>query len=322
MMNKLITAEEINTIKMVKELMIKLNLPALGEDAIRIIGKMEGLTFKSALSEVANGTDVEKKYENYIINVCSLVTGASLSKLSAMGHADIPMATLISLGKMCGAEFKEHLKKAIQGDGPSIYWIKKKFGKIAIDQAVGLAQQDTQQRVKNVDAATAGLVDPESEDYQNTDKKFVSVHYFGLKAALCFNATKKGDVNTIMLDAGDKLPENGGKKVNWKDAIHFQYTELELVSMLAVMLGERDTAEFKGHGPGNDKSFSIKRQKDVFFMSCLAKGVSPKAVPVPLLSAFSLTALIIRQLELNHPSLKNGGVVDLTRNLIKERAAA
>jgi hypothetical protein len=321
-MNKMITAEEINTIKLVRELMKKLKLPIPCEEAIKVIGKLEGLAFKSALAGIANQTDYERKHESYIHHVCSLVTGASLSKLSALGHADIPLATLISLGKVCGPEFRDHLKKATQGDGPSVYWIKKKFGKIPLAYETQTTEQVLTDRRGSINEPAKSEMEPEEEDYQNTDKKFVSVHYFGGKAALCFNAAKKGDLHTIMLDAGDRMPDNGGKKVNWKNAIHFQYTELELVSMLAVMLGEQDFAEFKGLGAGNDKSFSLKRQKDVFFMSCLAKSTAPKAVPVPLLSAFSLTALIIRQLELNHPSLKNGGVVDLTRNLIKERVAA
>lgn len=309
-----ITSEEINTIKLVHDLMKRLRLPQVGDEAIKVIGKIEGITFKKSLAEVANSTDADRKNESYIHHVCALITGASLSKLSALGHKDIPIATLISLGKSCGEEFREHLRKASNGDGASIYWVNKKFGK-----AQPIYEQ-SENNNKNELSPNVDVSNAESDGNQNPDKKFINIHFFGGKAAICFNASKKGDFNTITLDAGDRHEVSG--KVNWKDAIHFQYTEMELINLLAVLIGEQTEAEFKGHGAGKDKIFSIVRQKKSFFMKCSAKNVALKAIPVPVFSAFPLAALIIRQTELNHPSLINGAVVELTKNLSKDPIAA
>lgn len=318
-MHKKITVDEINNVTMVRTLMARLGMPNISDDALIVISKLEGPKFKAALARVNNDEDNEKIEDKYIKHVCSLITGASLSKLSALGHADIPLAALITIGKSCGMEFRDHMRKACDNDPISIHWIKRKLGKI---EPVSLPIKESVEEVVNQSATEREVVDAAPEEYQNEDKKFISVHYFGGSAAMCFNASKKGEMNTIMLDSGDRFDINGSKKVDWKNAIHFQYTEQELVLMLAVLLGTQTIAEFKGHGAGNDKTFTIKAQKDEFYMSCSAKGLKMKGVPIKKLSAFSLTALVIRQLELNHPSLRNGGVVELTRNLSGDRIAA
>lgn len=159
----------------------------------------------------------------------------------------------------------------------------------------------------------AVTVPPEAEKRER-----LSVHVYGGKAALCFEADEtRGNpargipgVPTVALDAA---PAVGEREYDWKNRkIRIQMTRLELPQVLAVLIGASPGCEFKNHGPENNKGFSIENQGDKFFVRVFGPG-EVRAVPIPVEYAYAVASLVIRQLQLGAPWLCGDGVLHLVR---------
>lgn len=140
----------------------------------------------------------------------------------------------------------------------------------------------------------------------------LSVHVYGGKAALCFEADKtKAGFDTVALDAA---ASSGPRQYNWGNKVRIQLTRGELPVVAAVLIGALPSCEFKSHGPNKDKGFSIERQAGgKVFIKVMAANEGVKAVPVMASDIFYVTSLFLRQIQKSHPWLDGPSVMALVR---------
>lgn len=140
----------------------------------------------------------------------------------------------------------------------------------------------------------------------------ISVHVYGSKAALCFEADMtKNDVPTVALDAA---LTSGVRQYDWGNKIRLQMTRGELPVVAAVLIGALQRCEFKNHGADNSKGFSMERQQGgKVFIKVFAKDVPLRTVPVMAPDAFYVASLVLRQLQMSNPWLDTTSLMSLVR---------
>lgn len=127
-------------------------------------------------------------------------------------------------------------------------------------------------------------------------------HVYGGKAALCFEEdTTRGGVPTIALDAAISV---GPKTYDWKKKVRIQMTRAELPVVAAVLLGKRQSCEFKSHGEDKSKGFSMERQAGgKIFVKVFEKGQGVKAVPIEAPDVFYVASIFLLQIRRSAPWL-------------------
>jgi hypothetical protein len=140
----------------------------------------------------------------------------------------------------------------------------------------------------------------------------MSVHVYGGKAALCFEADiTKGGVPTIALDAATATAP---RQYDWTRKVRLQMTRHELPVVAAVLLGVMPSCEFKNHGQDNSKGFSIERQQGgKVYIKVFAKNEGVRGVPVMAPDVFYVTALLMRQLQKANPWLDGTSLMSLIK---------
>lgn len=139
-----------------------------------------------------------------------------------------------------------------------------------------------------------------------------SVHVYGGKAALCFEADiTKGGVPTIALDAASSTAP---RQYDWSRKVRLQMTRHELPVVAAVLLGVMPSCEFKNHGQDNSKGFSIERQQGgKVYIKVFAKNEGVRGVPVMAADVFYVTSLLLRQIQKSSPWLDGTSLMSLIK---------
>jgi hypothetical protein len=140
----------------------------------------------------------------------------------------------------------------------------------------------------------------------------VSMHVYGGKAALCFEAdmTKQG-VPTVALDGA---LSTAPRQYDWNSKVRLQMTKAELPVIAAVLVGVIPKCEFSSHGPENNKGFSMERQQGgKIFIKVFAKGEQVRSVPVSAPDVFYVTSLVFRQLQKSNPWLDTTALMSLVK---------
>lgn len=304
-----IRVEDIVSLNDVRAVMQKIGLTPPAQDALREIGRIEGLSFKEGLVHINNGTDANGDHKRYVYRVVSCVTDYVRQTLSELNYKDIPIETLIKVGKAQGKAFRDSLTMAKQPDlaasQKALQFISECLSSAPVTppnvhQMRGESAQQTESRPEYGQTYSHDE-DAESQDVQQ--REFRSVHAYGDKFALCFGAseTKEAKVATVNVDAAVVQNNGGRRKSDWKGAIHFQFTPKELIAVLGVLLGYIPSIEFKSHGVNHDKGFSIERQEGKFFSKCFAKDMGSRAVPIPQHEAFAMITLFTDQIRKSYP---------------------
>lgn len=333
-----IDVSHLNSVKAVATVMEENKLPMISQAALISVGAMEGDRFKKALVAIANNSDPQDVSKNYVYRVTGLLTNPVIAGLASLGIENIPPSVLIKVGIEQAQEFRAKMSNAMKGDQFAKAWLVEALNKHmdrpaqasvpaspapqASSQApqagqgsqpapapragaapAPAAQRPVERPAPNRQQTSHGSNQPYPATAQPANEEgggqYYSVHLYGKNYALCFQASAmKGD-HSINLDAA-KLFE-GQRKVDWQNAIHFRFTERELFSLYACLIGLKNEITFSAHGPANDKSFTMKRQQPGFYASCMAKEMGARGVPFDLDEAVRVLALVTRQLLLNHP---------------------
>ncbi|MGI9293908.1 MAG: hypothetical protein ACR2PS_07980 [Pseudomonadales bacterium] len=119
---------------------------------------------------------------------------------------------------------------------------------------------------------------------------------YGAKSALEFRehtATKK--YATVIIEAAGAI---GPRNYDWSNKTAVQVMDRELPAVASVLSGLTPKCEFKNHGPGKNKGYSIEAQKGAFFVRVFRSGDNKAmhAVPMPAEDSFYINAMILRQL--------------------------
>ncbi len=167
-------------------------------------------------------------------------------------------------------------------------------------------------------AARSNSEDTPSPSNTDEDGKKASLHAYGTKAALTFETDEsRAGMPTIFIDAAASV---GERKYDWSNKLRLQLTRQELPVVAAVFLGILPKCEFKNHGEGKDKGFSIENQGKAFFIRVFAKG---KNFPVPVdpIDAFYIASLVLHQLRAAMPvPMEMNDLILLIRSIVKMKA--
>lgn len=136
-----------------------------------------------------------------------------------------------------------------------------------------------------------------------------SVHVYGGRAALCFEADQtRSGTPTIAIDAALAI---SAQLYNWSKKTRLQLTRAELPVVTAVLLGILPHCEFKNHGADKSKGFSMERQGSKVFVKVFAREEGLKAVPIEAPDLFYVAALFLSQLQKTFPALDAAGITHL-----------
>ena len=149
------------------------------------------------------------------------------------------------------------------------------------------------------------------------DRDYYSVHIYGGKAALCFQADttrsgREGETNTVRLEAA---PSKGPRTYNWSEKIAVQFTVKELPLVLAVFMGWMPSVTFKAHGPQQDKGFSMEHQAGGKMFVKVWQAKNGMAVPLYAQDMYAVVALLLRQMAKNQSFMGVEGVLAVVRQL-------
>ena len=180
----------------------------------------------------------------------------------------------------------------------------------AKDGATGQQPQQNQQR-QAYQSSSAQQKAPSAGGQPATEDR-MSVHVYGGKAALCFEADMtKAEVPTVALDAA---LSSGVRQYDWGNKIRLQMTRGELPVVAAVLIGALQKCEFKNHGADNSKGFSMERQQGgKVFIKVFAKDAPLRTVPVMAPDVFYVASLVLRQLQKTNPWLDTTSMMSLIR---------
>jgi len=344
-MNERIKIEDLDNLRKVHEVMVKLSLPNLAADALKAVGKMEGDKFKKAIVSIGNNEDAMNHNKGYVHSVTALLTGPVQSILASMNYI-LPYETLIKIGQECGREFRTHLSAAAQNDAAAIQWIQQKVTEHgaslptnAVKTNNAPSNHSSAQNVRNINTAPqnnrarenqpdlSGEYNPYPDNQKgraqssesSSEREFFSMTFYGGKSALCFNATEKDGDYSINVDAGNKKPnqKEGGREIDWKDKVIFGFSADELIEFAWVLLGVSQECNFSGHGPMHDKSLQFKRQDTGFFASVSAKDKGARAVPLSYAAGLRLMLLVSRQLKKNFPDMTVNEITMMLKTMAK-----
>ena len=245
------------------------------------------------------------------------LTIAKMNELLAQAGFDIRLTPDI-----CEALLKKQPKqrivdatvRAASNDQNAIGWLRHLFtgiGGLNRPQASAPQQDSTpiHQEISPKNRTCAPTTIPAhvlteiSSDVQDQSRDYCSVHVYGGRGALCFEAdqTRAGE-KTIAIDAA---PSIATKQYDWKKKLRLQLTTAELPVVTLVLLGKLPGCEFKNHGAQSDKGFSMENQEDKVFVRLFGgNNQGAVAVPVSAVDVFKVLTLLFRQLHEQLPFLQ------------------
>ena len=153
-------------------------------------------------------------------------------------------------------------------------------------------------------------------DDSNGSATHHSIHVYGGKSALCFDAdTTRAGLPTVALDAAS----GGNRQYDWASKVRLQMTRQELPIVSAVLMGFHRSCEYRSHGPNADKGFSMERQRGGrVFVRVYAKDQGVKAVPIDPADLYYVAGLFLRQLTLATPWLDSTAILAILRSTASE----
>lgn len=318
---------QIRTLGDVKSGLKELGFPSIQNAALQAIAAVEQDTFRSALLACINNADPNGQQRQYLEALLCCLTTPAIHGLNQLG-IQVDYGKLVSIGKQSGKRFRGALAAAIDSNNE-----RHMEGKALVFQMLRLEMTQAAQRSAEVyqlapgkahipdDADTQDQTATQQrptpsrsasvQDTEQTDRNFKSVHVYGGKSALCFNASEtKKKVATINIDAA---AANGEKSYDWQGAIHLQLTPKELPMVYAVLVNWLPKVEFNAHGAANDKSFSIERQQGKFFARVAMKDNGVKAVQIGVQDAEAMALLFLEQMIKGNPSIPPEILLQTTR---------
>lgn len=169
-------------------------------------------------------------------------------------------------------------------------------------------------RTRSASGAARSPDSPASPPAKEDPSRPRSLHVYGQKAALCFEAdTTRAGWPTVLLEAA---LATAPRQYDWAGKIRLQLTRLELSVVAAVLLGGLPRCEYKNHGPDHHKGFSLEDQGATFFVRVFAQDQPVRAVPMIPEEAFPVAALVVRQLQAATPGLEGAALLAVLRGTV------
>lgn len=251
--------------------------------------------FKVALEGLATGViSSDSPHGKYLHGLVGCLSASTSAALEGIGYS-IPFDAMLRIGHNSGNRFLQALNAATDSTAErhqdGVNFVSQTVSDSL--EAVGLPAQTANLRPRTTRPIEQAMPEPTEtrtdinneasviyrnternddsrsthepvQDEKNTDSEFFSVHVYGGKFGLCFNASKSmdGKQNGMMVDGAAAI---GVRKYDWKSGVKILLDNEELVEIYGVLVGWTNSVRLIGHGPANDKSFEIERQAGKFF---------------------------------------------------------
>jgi hypothetical protein len=165
----------------------------------------------------------------------------------------------------------------------------------------------------------------QEQRYSGQFDQFFNLKCHGSKAAIELKPSlTQGGWHTVLLEAASAI---GERKFNWQDKTAIQVTKTELLPVIAVLLGIRESFEGKSHGTAKNKGFSVKWQQNQrdntmnVFVSVFEANKPMKGVPISAYDALMLGHLAISQYINNMPQLTPDALIDSLKSIHRHAIA-
>lgn len=267
-------------------------LPALAREQLALlVGSDAGKAFADDLRWYAAG---DRARLAGLAAVAGALDPGMLQQLARVG-IDCDLTTLIRLARQEGATLFAQIRASA----------------VASTRAAALAYL-AGLRLAPAAAAVAAVPDAPRANYY-------SFKIFASSAALCISeaCTRREDLHTVQIEGACMLGAPGARMADWNSKIVVQLTPAECYQMLAVLENRLASVKFDGHGQAHDKSLSIARQENHYFVRLMQRGRPLVAVPVRPVDALPAISLLYRQIMRNDPHLAASDV----RHLVERMAA-
>jgi hypothetical protein len=298
------------------EMIDQLRLSIPDKEDLLTIRNVCGSEFANALAELMNGENTDQA-KNLVHGVLGACADSTRKYLQSMGFSVPACEKMALIGKTEGRKFYISVQRAAKGTLQSefsrdyVAKILARFSHEDGDNAHHAAPEHKLARGHALElppaepvASTRRTVESNIPPVPNLgeDGEYQSVHVFGTRYAICFSATltRKGNKPTISLDAAPaKLSSSalhGKADIDWDSKIIVQFSEGELLMVLAVLTGHLDRFEASGHGKYHEKWCKVERQPGKVYVSVGAKGITPCGVPITPTDLFPVIRLVTKQL--------------------------
>lgn len=266
--------------------------------------------FLDALSACVSGTDTDGVQKQKLDALLACTGEATRERLRNIG-AELSVEVLVRIALRIPKRFLAALDIADDAANPRrqeaiefLAGLARELAPSATGASASPPATGSTTAAKPADRNPSGdtAAPPEKSRPKNGHR---SVHVYGSKFALCFNAVDGPDgVPGIMVDAA--VVTQAARVYDWKNAIHIMLDVREVGAVLAVFRRWRPQVEFAAHGRMNDKSLSITRQEGFFYCKVAARvdgGQGVRGVKIQPLDISKVALLFMEQLLLAHPSL-------------------
>jgi hypothetical protein len=189
-----------------------------------------------------------------------------------------------------------------------------------VQSSVKTVAQDIKIRPQYVEP-TVRSAPEEKLQVSKLQKEYGSYHAYGSKYALCFGEGLAADGKTHIINI-DGAPAVNPRQYDWSRKIALQLTMEEMYRFLAVLQIKIASVKFMGHGKNHDKSFMFSVQEGNYFASLSQTERQTMSIQISAPSGIAISTMLLKQIYLNAPHLKNSTIEEMLCTLVKMDLAA
>lgn len=323
--------QNLATVRDITAALTSLQLTATPVATLTAIAKTCREDFLSALAACVSGKDADGTERQKLCYILECTSEATIARLRTIG-CTLPVEELAYLARKIPKRFLSAVAAASDPANPSASEARAFLGRLvrnppsaAARAATGAPPAPAPAEPAQASAPTANEAPvAEQAGQRQKAKEHRSVHVYGSKFALCFNAVAGQDgVPGIMVDAA--VVTATARIYDWRNAVHLMLDAREVGAVLAVFRRWRKAVEFTAHGRMNEKAFSIERQDGHVYCKVSAKldgGQGVRGVQIQPLDATKVALLFTEQLLLASPGLPPAEVLATVRAAHQEPIGA
>ena len=288
--------------------------PAIAE----AIWRHEGEAFADAVTHyIAQGSGCGASAE-YVRAVMAGATPATRAVVDRIfGEGVVPLEDLIEISKAEGRTFRTAVRAIHEqiGDGTAetdylAHTISITAGYTLLPPGGRTRQSLPRPRADSVTAPPP--VQQGAAEAPTTS--FRSIHLYGRQTALCISddTLRKTKQPTLRLEVAKAVSEG---RYDWENKKVFQCTPGELALLYGVFAGFAEKAEFSGHGANNEKSLSLVRQENKYFISLRFGKNAVYGLPIQPVDSFIPMAMIFGRLKECCPGVGDDTITSMVQRI-------
>ena len=139
-------------------------------------------------------------------------------------------------------------------------------------------------------------------------------HIYSKNSAMFFYPDTGRSRKTVI--AVDGASDSKGQSYyDWNDKQMFHITLKEIPEFLAVLLGLKNKCEFSNHGKQRNKSLSIEKQEEGYYVKLMIRDCNLIAVHMDAGDTFFLINIAFNQLKANQPGIESKDILLIIKQI-------